>query len=471
MITPKMMWLRVVLISCLVLVQIGFTQVDVKQQNTDLRVEFNMPDNAVIGSTPERKAAYDALTEQQKKEIVNLVGPYLAEALINTKESYEKNERKSVVNPPSMISFIDWSGTPQRIPTKNSLPQGAIYDSFKNSNQIVDESFYSMNLESDLSNTTNIRSVPFGINMPPNTPVDFSEKLADYFTPYYHVSYGESDQFATFQNNENSILIAQRYGQYPLSYYRVHPMGFAMQNGTPYGFFKIDYLTLWDNDSGLASNPWGFLNLFMDYFYYYNPALAYTIVGVVGGLGGHTFDPERSAVLVGAPIWANNTYNPNPSAYYVFDAYAASHEGTQSDHSTYSYPTTPIQGHIELFLALNKHGTYFGNPNGLPLAPAWIIDNCYIMAQMLYLQGTIDFSTYNYLMYHFDVTFFNAITERFYFGGNQGYALPRINVGEPVTGQILNNCGFIKVSDVYNKLMTALWTGFSSSTPDKCYCN
>jgi len=455
----KMVWLRLVLISCLVLTQVGLAQIRVAdgfQHDTDLRVEFNLPDNAVIGSTPERKAAWDALSEEEREELVKLVGPYLADALRKSKESYEKNEWGSIIKPPSQINFVKWDGVSERIPTKNSLSQEVIQE-FGNS-WAVNES-----LDNWSANAVSVQSVPVG-NMPVNMPTNFSETLADLFTPYYRISYGETDQFATFQNNQTSLLVDQLKGQNPLSYYRVHPMGFATQNGTKYGFFKIDYLTLWNHDSGLAINPYAYLNMWLDFFFCYDPPLAYVILAAIDAADrGHNYDPERSAVLVGAPVVSNN-YNPNPNAYYIYSVYAAAHEGTQSNQSTYSSPASPVQGHVELFLALRKHATYFGNPNGLPLTPAWIIDTCYLTAQSLYLQGVISFSQYSTLAYYFDLTFFNAITERFLTGGNQGFAYPRINVGEPVIGQILNNCGFIMTTGEYGvkgKLLTPLWTGFN----------
>ena len=84
MISNKMVWLRIVLISSLILVQIGLTQLlatDENQQVADLRVEFRIPDNAVIGSTPERKVAYDSLSKEEKEELFKLFGTYLDDAI------------------------------------------------------------------------------------------------------------------------------------------------------------------------------------------------------------------------------------------------------------------------------------------------------------------------------------------------------------------------------------------------------
>jgi hypothetical protein len=468
-----MVWLRLVLIACLLLVQIGFTQiraVDVFQQDTDLRVEFSLPENAVIGSTSERKAAWDALSEEEREELFRLVSPYLVDALEKSKESYEKNGReKNTIEPPSQIGYVDWGGVQRKISTNNSLLREPIQELLENSNWAVDESL------DDLSrNTVSTKSIPVG-NMPANMPPNFSENLADLFTPYYVVSGGEPNQFATFQNNQVELKVDQLRGQTPQSYYRVHPMGFAMQNGTKHGFFKLDYLTLWNHDSGLAINPYAYVNTWISIFFDYGPAIAFAILNIIDGLDrGHSLDVERSAILVGAPVVANN-YNPSPSAYYVYDAFAAAHEGTPTDRSAYASISTPYQGHTILYLALSKHATYFGNPNGLPLTPAWIINDCYFTAQYLFLSNIISFSTYSALMYYFDLTFFEAITERFLWGGYQGLTpqnvpntVPRrINVGEPVIGQILNNCGFIMTMPSGNKLgvkpklTSPIWAGFS----------
>ena len=414
-------------------------------------MEFDLPENAVVGSTPERKAAWDALSEEGRKEIFKQVAPYLADALKEAMKSRDISDRRSNIIPPSQLDFVGWDGMPQRIPT-SPLAQD-IKELFENSNQGTANSLNGWNKESDPG--TLLRG-------------GFYDSLADLFTPYYHVSYGEPDQFATFQNNHVQLIVDQLKGRTPFSYYRVHPMGFLTQNGTKYGFYKIDYLTLWNHDSGLAINPWSYINMWLDFFWYYDPPLAYAILAIIDGVDrGHDFDTERSAVLVGAPV-VSNDYNPNPNAYYVYSAYAAAHEGTDADHSTYSSPASPIQGHVELFLALSKHGTYFGNPNGLPLAPGWLIDTCYLTAQNLYLQGLISFSTYSTLAYYFDLTFFNAITERFISGGYSGFtdSNRRINVGEPITNpyQILNGAGFIMTNGelgVRPKLMTPIWLGLT----------
>jgi hypothetical protein len=68
-----------------------------------------------------------------------------------------------------------------------------------------------------------------------NMPEGFSTTLSDIFTPFYYVSFGEPAQFATFQN-QSTLQIKELYGQNPLSYYRVHQLGFGYnQSGQQYG--------------------------------------------------------------------------------------------------------------------------------------------------------------------------------------------------------------------------------------------
>jgi hypothetical protein len=403
----------------------------------------NLPTNAVIGSTTERYAAFQALTNEQKRELFKKVGPYLEEALNTAKWEYEISKTQNQITD-SQIGIIDWYGKQKKISVTKSKSTRAIESLLVNSPA-------SLLKKSDLVK---------GSAAANSMPLSFQDSLADLFTPYYHVAYAETDQFATF-NDYVPTTIKQLYGQSPLSHYRVHPLGFTVNNGIQYGFFKIDYLTLWNNDSGLYVSSHA--QEILSYIFWNNYSSIFSaLLSILDGLGGHQFDDEHSAILVGAPTLSNYEYNPNPNAYYIYSAYAAAHEGTQSDHSTYTYPETPQQGHLELFLAYGKHGTYFGNPNLLPLAPQWAIDASFSTIANLYWNGYISYDDYMALLYCMDVLYYEGIVEHFALGPINGFAYPRINVGEPNPGQVLNNSGFIlDPAHVLPKLQMSIWQGFT----------
>ena len=152
------MWLYIALIAHLMLIQAGFVQGWQGEDIADVAaLEFrdpillsmlNLPDGAVIGSTPERKSAYYSLSEEQKGEMFTLVGPYLDRAIEEAKRHYAGGNNKNINT--TNISE-EWANAGSSVPTRN------ITDSFK-------------------------------VN------------LADKFTPIYNVSNGEIAQFATFKN-------------------------------------------------------------------------------------------------------------------------------------------------------------------------------------------------------------------------------------------------------------------------------
>ena len=357
--------------------------------------------------------------------------------------------------------------------TDNSLPQDAISKLFMNSNPVIDES---LNGWSKVISSVGIENIDTG-----ETRAFLNhDVLATLFTPYYHISAGEWANFVTLKTNQDTMEVAQYHGQTPVNYYRAHPMGFKMINGTQYGFYKLDYITIWDADYGLALNPYAIFDIpLLNLFYEYSPYLYYELItlNVINDIKiSHPWDTERSALLVGAPVTSYNTYNTNPNAYYVHSMYAAAHEGTFTDRSSMVNFITPIQATPHLFLSLNKHATYFCNPHGIPLMPQWLIDECYWVIQLLYTTCVIDYHLYSSFLFCLDYAFYSGIIERFYartYG--DGIASIRTNVGEPIIGQILNGCNFImdknnNIPNVYSKLMTPLWIGFTIPLPSKCDC-
>jgi hypothetical protein len=223
----------------------------------------------------------------------------------------------------------------------------------------------------------------------------FENNLAAAFTPNYHISAGETDNFATFQNSAFAVdtLLGHSPPNAPYSYARVTPQIFASTGGSAfytdpytniqYGFIRIDYLTLWDHDSGLVSRP-ACINdintLALDGVYWqdwsdfcWNHDLPW-IPGIPTELESHPLDEERSAALVMARTTAPGTWDPNPGNYTLIQWYTAAHEDTFVDHSGVT-PTlsVPAYNHINLWLSQSKHSTYTFNPDYLPLLPEWMI--------------------------------------------------------------------------------------------------
>ena len=278
----------------------------------------------------------------------------------------------------------------------------------------------------------------------------FEKALSESFTPFYHVSQGEPNNFASFYSSVPQNVM-QTYGQSPFSHYRVKPLGFVVDpnTGQQYGAIRIDYLTLWDYDNGLASGGsycgWPIGNL---------------------ELGGHELDNERSAVLVYAPTSSFNTFSDNVYFYGARLYYTAAHEGTITDKSLLLYVTgAPIPSglHIQLALSKSKPGTYPYNPNGLPLLPWWLMQSvltslqsyCAYASQNGFGWGDAAClaavaavaAAYN--------TFYGCVVEVFQDQGGS-FANPQYNVGEPYLPR--SCCVFIqdntpRSSYLYNKLV------------------
>jgi hypothetical protein len=277
-------------------------------------------------------------------------------------------------------------------------------------------------------------------------PNDFENRVADAFTPLYHVSAGETDQFVTLNNvvsaQATDLSIKQFFGQNVITHFRVTPQGFAYNNGGQLiSVLRLDYLTIWNHDSGLLSGA----------------ACAWDLFGIgdlINELSGHRMDWERSALLVAAPVGDFN-YNLDPGAYSTYYVYTAAHEFKNiGDHSMYldvSGSPVPAFYHVELFLSLSKHSTYTFNPDYLPLTPWFIIDDTYAGIDDLYFNYEIDDVTYAILLAAADDVFFSCIVERFFDQGGQ-FAFLRTNVGEPAAP--LNESNWINTPEINKQLTT-----------------
>jgi uncharacterized protein DUF4214 len=276
-----------------------------------------------------------------------------------------------------------------------------------------------------------------------STVDQFENQVADAFTPYYHVSAYDPDQFATFNDSTSAPeSIKQLFGTTPISHFRVHKEGFAYDaNNNTVGVLRIDYLTFWNYDSGLVSGGSCAWNLF-------------GLDDVLAALDGHYLDHERSAMLVAAPI-SNGDYNLDPANYSIYNIFTTGHEFTLTDQSTwYSYFNNPVPAynHIELFLSRSKHATYVFNPDYLPLTPWYIIDGTYEALWLAYIYDEIPWWLYYALLAAADNVFFSCLTERFTEQGGQ-YALVRTAVGEP--GVPINHSSYIAVSTINTQLTTS----------------
>ena len=279
-------------------------------------------------------------------------------------------------------------------------------------------------------------------------PEDFENSLADAFTPVYHISASEVNNFATFHNSVPQEPL-QLFGPNPVSHFRVQPLGFAYTASNQLvSVIRIDYLTLWDHDNGLVTG--GGCSLF--------PGL-----NLLEGMKPHRIDNERSAVLVAAPVWGYS-FNLDPWAYSAYDYYTAAHENEPNSKSSYHTPYTPVPAgwHLRLASSLSKHATYTFNPDYLSLLPDYVIFGvlasadlaCYFAA----FDSWLDWRNYVCLaaIYYAYGLIYECAVERFIDQGGR-FADIRINVGEP--NSPINNSAFIQdnTHKLYDKLVTPLW--------------
>ncbi len=274
---------------------------------------------------------------------------------------------------------------------------------------------------------------------PPNVDADhdglpdaLEAQLADNFTPVYYISGGEQQSFATFADYVPMTVTSLLGPNTPFSYYRVTPLGVGPDKyGNQRSFLRIDYLTLWNADGGLAGG---------------SPACELSFVGldqVIGELTGHELDVERSGMYVTAPP-VNGGLNPDPNAYSIAFLYTAAHEGTFFDASSfanYQPDVVPAGSHTLLALSLSKHSTYGSDPNYYNLVPLPYIAAYNAALTAAWVAGEIPDDYYYYAQAIANDAFFGCIVEQFHDQGGS-IAQQRVNVGE--VAQPINGGTFIR---------------------------
>jgi hypothetical protein len=406
----------------------------------------HLPVQAVVGSTPARLAAYNSLSPEQRQAVNALVQPYMQRALAQAlaQRQSDLGAQDLLVHAPNLDGLV------QHGPSQAPAMQSQVAVSSASTTNTV--ALYPSSSAALPSNPASAQITGSDLDHD-GLPDNFENQLADAFTPGYFVSGGERDSFATFLDSVPET-VAQRQGQNPLSYFRVKPLGFVIgTNGVEYGLVQINYLTLWDHDSGLAVS--GTCDALIGVA---GGVLGISLTNLIGVLTSHNLDDEHSAALVAAPT-LHGAFNLDPGQYFGISYFTAAHEGTFFDHSFFINPGTPIpaNNHLLLDLSLNKHSTYTFNPDGLPMFPGEIIDLFYRTVRELHDQGIISDLVYDYLLFVGDTVFYSCVIEHFSDQGG-GFASPRINVGEPVAGSTLNGAGFIlDPQHALPKLTEAIW--------------
>jgi hypothetical protein len=155
-----------------------------------------------------------------------------------------------------------------------------------------------------------------------------TDGLARKFAPTYIASERE-DCYLTELKKEEKPRIARAYPVWnPFIYFSALNLG-SHEDRTAY---EINYLTIWDWDTG----------------------------GVLGGISGHQWDTERTAVLAVGP-----RKSKDPEEFCVHEAYYAAHEGVSLvDKSSY-VPCTRRDCGVTVYWSHGKHASYPKNPQGI----------------------------------------------------------------------------------------------------------
>lgn len=375
---------------------------------------YTLPDNAVEGSTDERRNAYNNLSAAEKSQVLQQ-----AQDLVNNATPTQEANRS--LN----LSFVDKLGNSSEITTEASVQDSSDFYGKLYSKPPCYQGCVEPINNDDLDND-GLLDV-------------FENSLADGFTPFYYVSGGENagTGFARF-NNSVPQTVSQVFGPTPpISHFRVKPLGFYNRtngNGIRYGLIQINYHTLWNKDDGLVGSPYCF----------YDPIIDVT------SLGNHNLDNEYSMILVAAPM-VNSTYDSNIQNYKLYEVYTAAHEGTFFDQSRYYNLSNPFPfgSHIKLALSKSKHATYAFNPDYYPLFPRYVIASAYASVAASYANGSLNIYRYLALLAVLDSNFFGCIIDRFQ---NQGgvFATTKINVGE--LNRPINGSTFIQDTELSEQL-------------------
>jgi Ricin-type beta-trefoil lectin domain len=262
-------------------------------------------------------------------------------------------------------------------------------------------------------------------------PASFEATIADLFTPGYIPSITEAPGTgrADFRDQVPQTELQVYDSIPPRQHYRVKPLGFTNSGGQQYSWLRLDYLTLWNRDDGLAALLSGGC---------LGHDLLDMLVGVVGlrrllsqYLFAHPIDNERSIILAYAPT-SGSQINLNPAAYTARILYTAAHEEGPLDNSYLVLINDPPNHHRLVTETLQKHATYPFYPiNGYPLLPTWALAAMYAFIDTLAWFGLIGPYLADYLFYLVDVAYYGCIVERHYDIGYFWWPATAVNVGEP----------------------------------------
>jgi hypothetical protein len=386
----------------------------------------NLPFGAVPGSTPERRAAWNALTSAQKNQVI---------------ASFERTVTPRIE--PLVASAAKGSGAGAPTEAWKSQLRGGTQPSSGPAPTFTKNVPLTapVNLDAHQAPSAThggaaaVRPMVGGDGDGDGLPDDFEQSLADAFA----------------QNVPTEVVQSVSGPVPPTSYFAVAPLGLTTgSNGQTLLAMRIDYFTLWNRDDGLQIDDTCSFGL--------DVLLGLVGVGVgavLDGASSHALDNERSAALVAAPLNPDGSVDLNPGDYSGYSYYTAAHEGTFLDHSAYLNPSSPVAAgnHLNLALSLSKHSTYTFNPDGMPLMPPGVIDAVYSTIFFLADDGEIDPDTENLYLFLADDVFYGCIIEHF---GDQGgaFAQTRVDVGEP--GSPLNGSAFIADPELAPKF-APLW--------------
>lgn len=284
-------------------------------------------------------------------------------------------------------------------------------------------------------------------------PDTLEEALWHAWVPRYFLSQAEKSNFVFFQDNPTQKIIERTQATPPVGYFSALPLFRAPLGGVPHGFAQINFATFWDRDEGpaIAGDCRALVRVIQ-------VLTSIPLLQVVDSIGRHQWDEEHSAALVAAPL-AGNDYHRDPAAYRLYNFYTAAHENKPGERSFYLFPRRPIDRgqHMKLALSLQKHATYPGNPEGVPLVPDEYIDLTFDFITLLFQLQYIPAYIYFGLLHLASIVFFDCFVERFRQRDDGVTPSPMINVGEPGDrGNPINRSSWIENSPFPGKL-APLW--------------
>ncbi len=326
----------------------------------------NMPSLAVIGSTAERRAAWEGMTPAQRDALISRANSEAAAA----RQSGQLNTVQPMNSSPvsSSLTLKDSNGSYEYLAASEEYVGNSDKNTPNVSTASTDFNVYSPAPKRTRSCSTFPRRNPDcdGDGLGDS----FEAAVSDIFTPYYHVSAGEPNNFARFADSVPQT-VTQLLPQVPVTtHFRVKPIGIGTEiaTGREVSVLRVDYLTLWDRDGGLDSGGDCAFGL----------AVAGGLIGIglsasLDGLGSHELDNERSAVLLVAPTTSPGVLNQNPQSYSLYKVFTSGHEGQPVVDQSFiislntPVPATAQRTHIELYLSRSKHATYTFNPDDYPI--------------------------------------------------------------------------------------------------------